>query len=475
MQIVLTLKKLAIKFNSVTIRIKIVGLVILCVLISTMALTWYTYRDARMTLVQRSQEMGSAVASVLAEQTRDMVSRGDLGTLSAIVKGYLDSSKDIYYIYVLDSAGITIAYTSVPPDLSDLPLNNPPVSSSSPRLQSMHYRGQEITDIAISIPDSGNAAVHVGLTYTSISKILTTHIQHMLLWLTLILAFAVVLSYILSYALTYPISAMAAQARELGMGAYMERNRNWGHDEIGSLGLAFDEMSREISQKEQMRSQLLAQVLSAQEDERKRIARELHDDTSQSLTSLMVELKAAENASSLEEMKLRLAQLRSLVHQTLQAVHSMAMDLRPNALDDLGLVAALRKYVADFVAKNGIQVDLQVGESARRRFPPDMETAAYRIAQEALANTMRHANAKNVSIVLGFQDSIFTLIVEDDGVGFDLEESSKRSPEHRLGLFGMYERAFLVGGRLVIESKPEQGTSIFLEVPIKNVPGEKYE
>jgi signal transduction histidine kinase len=234
-------------------------------------------------------------------------------------------------------------------------------------------------------------------------------------------------------------------------------------------------MSREINQKEQMRSQLLAQVLSAQEDERKRIARELHDDTSQSLTSLMVELRAAENANSLEEIKPRLTELRSLVHETLQAVHNMAMELRPNALDDLGLVAALRKYVADFETKHIMHVDLQVGEAARRRFPSDMETAAYRITQEALANTVRHANARNVSVVVDFQDSMFTLIVEDDGIGFNLNEASKRSPEHRLGLFGMYERASLVGGRLVIESKPEQGTSIFLEVPIKPTHGGQNE
>jgi signal transduction histidine kinase len=278
------------------------------------------------------------------------------------------------------------------------------------------------------------------------------------------------LAFVLSYALTYPISTLAAQARELGRGSYKQRDSHWGHDEIGSLGLAFDEMSREISQKEEMRNQLMAQVLSAQEDERKRIARELHDDTSQTLTSLMVELKAAENARSLEEIKPRLGELRSLVHATLQGVHNMALELRPNALDDLGLVAAVYKYVVDFETKNGIHVDLQVGEAARRRFPSDMETAAYRITQEALANTVRHAGARNVSVVVNFQDSVFTLIVEDDGVGFDLSEASKRSPEHRLGLFGMYERASLAGGRLVIESKPGQGTSVFLEIPIKSPP-----
>ncbi|RJO61381.1 MAG: sensor histidine kinase [Dehalococcoidia bacterium] len=471
MQIKWSLKSLILKFNAVSIRTKIVGLVTLCILFSSSTLVWYTDRDASMALRHESQEMGTTVASVLAGQSLGLVRSGDLAMLSDIVKGYVDSSKDIYYIYILDSTGITIASASKPPDLADLPLNNPSDSTTTPRIQSMQYKGQEITDIALSLPAPGKGTVHVGLTYANISQTLATHIQHILLWLILVFSLGIALAYFLSYALTYPISAMAAQARELGMGAYKQRDRQWGHDEIGNLGLAFDEMIREISQKEQMRSQLLAQVLSAQEDERKRIARELHDDTSQSLTSLMVELKAAENAGSLAEIKPRLTQLRSLVHQTLQAVHNMAIELRPNALDDLGLVAALRKYVADFIAKNGIHVDLQVGEAARRRFPADMETAAYRITQEALANIARHANARNISIVVDFQDSVFTLIVEDDGVGFDLNEASRSSPEHRLGLFGMYERASLVGGRLVIESQPQQGTSIFLEVPIKPTNG----
>jgi signal transduction histidine kinase len=467
------LKSLVFKFSAVSIRTKILGLVAICILFSSATLVWYADRDAHFTLQQGSLDMGTTLASVLSAQSSDLVRNGDINVLNAIVKGYVDTSKDIYYILILDSAGITVAGASKPTDLADLLLNNTPVSSTMPQIQSMRYKGQEITDIAVSIPGQNQGAVHVGITYDNVSHTVATHTQHILLWLVVVLLIGLSLAYILSYALTYPISTLAAQARELGRGAYKQREHHWGHDEIGSLGLAFDEMSREISQKEQMRSQLLAQVLKAQEDERKRIARELHDDTSQSLTSLMVELKAAENAKSLAEIKPRLTELRSLAHETLQVVHNMAMELRPNALDDLGLVAALRKYVTDFAAKNAIHVDLQVGEAARRRFPPDMETAAYRITQEALANTVRHPNARNVSVLVDLQDSMFTLIVEDDGIGFDLDEASKRSPEQRLGLFGMYERASLVGGRLVVESKHEQGTSIFLEVPVKSTQGGK--
>jgi signal transduction histidine kinase len=464
------LKSLVFRFNTVSIRTKIVGLVALCILFSSFALIWYANSDDQRSLEQGTRDMGSTLASVLAGQSQDLVRNGDMKTLYDIISGYVDTSKDIYYIRIEDSTAITVVQASKSGDLVGLTLNNPPTSSTIPRFQTMQYKGQTITDVALALPGAGQGSVHIGLTTSNISSMVATHIRHITLWFIVVLLIGLLLAFVLSYALTYPISTLAAQARELGRGSYKQRDSHWGHDEIGSLGLAFDEMSREISQKEEMRNQLMAQVLSAQEDERKRIARELHDDTSQTLTSLMVELKAAENARSLEEIKPRLGELRSLVHATLQGVHNMALELRPNALDDLGLVAAVYKYVVDFETKNGIHVDLQVGEAARRRFPSDMETAAYRITQEALANTVRHARARNVSVVVNFQDSVFTLIVEDDGVGFDLSEASKRSPEHRLGLFGMYERASLAGGRLVIESKPGQGTSVFLEIPIKSPP-----
>jgi signal transduction histidine kinase len=434
-------------------------------------MVWYTNWDAQMGLKHSALNMGTALAGVLAVQSPVLSGSGNLTTLQSMVAGYVEASEDIYYIRISDSTGTLIAEASRSPEAADLVFDNPPVSPSSPQIQSREFNDQEITDIALSIPGAGQGVIHIGLTDANISATVGIHMQHILLWLILVYLVGLSMAFVLSYALTYPISALAVQARALASGAYTQIDRHWGHDEIGSLGLAFDEMSREINQKEQMRSHLLAQILRAQEDERKRIARELHDDTSQSLTSLMVELKAAENAGSLAEIKPRLAELRSLAHETLEVVHNMAMELRPNALDDLGLVAALNKYAGDFCAKNDIPVDLQVSQAARRRFPPDVETAAYRITQEALANTVRHAGAKNVSIVVDLQGSILTLIIEDDGIGFDLDEATRRSPEQQLGLFGMYERASLVGGRLVIESQPGQGTSIFLEIPVKSAAG----
>jgi signal transduction histidine kinase len=459
-------KSLVFAFNTVSIRTKIVGLVTVCILFASASLVIYTDHDARMALQHEAQVTGTSLGEVLSSQSTPLITNGDISTLYALVRGYVDTSPNIAYITVKDEIGIVVAEAYKNADMVDLPVDNPPQSDTQPNLQVLSYKSQEIVDVSLTFAGSTKGEVHIGVTNAGVSHTVATHIHHILLWLLVTLAFGILLAYVLSYALTYPMSALAAEARELGHGSFRNLQRRWGKDEIGSLGKAFDEMSRELREKEIMRTQLLAQVLSAQEDERKRIARELHDDTSQSLTSLMVELKAAEKAKDLGEIKPRLNELRSLAYQTLQGVHNMSAELRPNALDDLGLVAALRKYTADFSAKNDIHVDLQVGQTASRRFAPEIETAAYRIAQEALANVIRHAAAKNVSIIVDYLENRFKLIVEDDGKGFDLDKALKSSPEHRLGLFGMYERASLIGGNLTIESEPGQGTSVFLEVPI---------
>ena len=218
-----------------------------------------------------------------------------------------------------------------------------------PLVSTLKIDGREIMDIAEPVGDN-QGMVHVGLSFDNIGQIVVTHIQHILLWLILVVTLGLSLAFILSREMTRPIYALAAEARELGHGSRTPRTRRWGRNEIGALGQAFDEMSDEIDNKEQMRRQLVAQVLSAQEDERKRVARELHDETSQSLTSLLVELKVAEKECSLPGVKSKLSELRSLAHKTLDDVHSIAMELRPNVLDDLGLNAALEKYL-DFMAK----------------------------------------------------------------------------------------------------------------------------
>jgi signal transduction histidine kinase len=164
----------------------------------------------------------------------------------------------------------------------------------------------------------------------------------------------------------------------------------------------------------------------------------------------------------LPEIKTQLDEIRELVAQTLDEVHNLSVELRPSVLDDLGLEAALSRYVQDYRARYPLDVDLLV-VGLEERLPPPVETAVYRIIQESLTNIARHAHATTASILVEQRNGRLKAIIEDDGVGFDRQVVAKNG---RLGLYGMRERAELLNGALTIESGPGQGTSIFVEVPL---------
>jgi len=204
----------------------------------------------------------------------------------------------------------------------------------------------------------------------------------------------------------------------------------------------------------------LRRVVAAQELERKRLARELHDETGQALTTLLLGLRGLEEAATLDDVRSSVASLKELTVQTLQDVRRLAVELRPSALDDFGLVPALERLSRTFGEQTGLVVELEARLGGR--LPGEVETALYRIVQEALTNIGRHAGARHVSVLLTQKDSAVTAIVEDDGRGFE----PGRPGDRGLGLLGMRERLALLDGTLTIESSPGAGTTIVAEARI---------
>lgn len=221
----------------------------------------------------------------------------------------------------------------------------------------------------------------------------------------------------------------------------------------------------ELREKEALRGQLLEQVIAAQEEERKRIARELHDETAQALTSLSVSLKGLEAAELSEEVRRRLADIQTVAADAVRAVHDLSFELRPSVLDDAGLGPAIERYVREFSARHELPVDVQI-TGLRERLPAVVETALYRIAQEALTNVARHANATHASVLLERRDGVVLLLIEDNGRGMSRRDLTGDGRDH-LGIHGMHERAALVGGTLTIESAPGAGCSVYAEVPVE--------
>jgi signal transduction histidine kinase len=207
-------------------------------------------------------------------------------------------------------------------------------------------------------------------------------------------------------------------------------------------------------------SDALGRIVEAQELERRRLARELHDQTGQELTSVLLGLKAVEEARTDEERAQSLATVREQVVETLHDVRRLAVELRPKALDDFGLVAALERLRDTFAERTRMRVDLEANVGSR--LPSDVETALYRIVQEALTNIVKHAEASAVSIVLARRERSITAVIEDDGRGFTPEADGDG-----LGLLGMRERLALLRGTIKIESSPGAGTTIVAEVPLR--------
>lgn len=221
-----------------------------------------------------------------------------------------------------------------------------------------------------------------------------------------------------------------------------------------------------LKEKEELQSVFLNKIITIQEEERKNLSRELHDETSQSLTSIIVGLRIlAEQLQSSEEQE-KILQIRDLAVTTLEAVHHMAVELRPVLLDDLGLVAAAKKYIENYSKQYKISMNIDFNNVSRERFSPEVEITLYRILQEALTNIVKHGQATQIWVSLYKRQDKLIMVINDDGIGFDIEVFKNTHSRTCLGIYGMRERVALVEGTFEIQSSVGQGTKIFVEIPL---------
>jgi signal transduction histidine kinase len=245
------------------------------------------------------------------------------------------------------------------------------------------------------------------------------------------------------------------------------------HDKLGATSSFLDDDVRlteslatraatAVDLSERVSRDAVRRVVEAQEVERARLARELHDETGQALTSILLGLKSLEERVETDDGGAGFAELRELVVATLQAVRRLAVELRPAALDDFGLVPALERLRDSVSEQSQISVDVQSDLDDRQRLPPETETSLYRIVQEALTNVLKHADATRVTVRLRLHERFVELVVQDDGGGFDPNVVR----DGGLGLAGMRERVALLGGRMAVESSDGAGTMLRAEVPL---------
>ena len=249
-------------------------------------------------------------------------------------------------------------------------------------------------------------------------------------------------------------------------------------DENGTL-LYYEGIVEDITQRKQVeaeRVELLRQLVKAQEDEQRRISRELHDQMGQSLAALLLGLKSLKDSVREKSATESIQRLQDITNRIADEIHGLIRELRPTALDDLGLQTALTNFLDEWSERSNIAIDFHCNGLLNQRLGSQLESTIYRIVQEAINNVIKHANARNVSIILEKRGNRVLVIIEDDGVGFDAEALLKTPAKNRrFGLLGMQERVALVGGSLSIESTPAVGTTVLVHIDISGDNGGRNE
>lgn len=375
--------------------------------------------------VRESDPGGGAMAAVLVPGS---------GALAALVASF---RSEAYAVDLIDGEGRTIA-RSRREDAADPLVATVEIPRTSWRVRLSQSRGEALASIeALRRLLVGGSVV--------------------------LLLVALVMAWGAARSIRQPVERLTEAAERLTHGGLETPIAATGEDEIGRLGHALESL-RQALQQDERRSLLLRRVLSVQEDERRRIARELHDQTTQQLTALALRLETAARAGPSGAGDL--AGARELVGRMIDDVHRLIHDLRPSVLDDLGLFPAIQWFATTHLSPRGIDVHCEVPDDAPP-FDPVAATAVYRVVQEAVTNVARHACAEAVQVACSLSPSALTIEVEDDGRGFDPGEMMRpRQTGEGLGLLGMRERLALIGGRLTIDSAPGSGTRVVVEAPL---------
>jgi signal transduction histidine kinase len=239
------------------------------------------------------------------------------------------------------------------------------------------------------------------------------------------------------------------------------------------VGTHFDLTERKKREAERARTELLTRLVFAQEDERRRIARDMHDEFGEQLTALALKIGLLKKAcAGRGDLSGQIDDLEAIARRLDQEVDHLVWELRPTALDDLGLRAALNNYIQDWSSRVAIPATFHTHGLLDERLAPEVETTLYRIAQEALNNSAKYSRARRVEIILERRPDCVLLIVEDDGIGFDTSAGPRASGTGGFGLEGMRERAGLIGASLEIESAPGQGTTVLLRLDTPAAPNQ---
>ncbi len=457
---------------SVPLFFKIIGVGVLVAAVFG-GITLLTTRDSTArTLYLVAEQRAESVAQILAMSLEGPMIAKD----STLVKKRLRLTKemfpDIQYLVVQDSAWRIISRLPDMGRAEAMRLQEEDPAQAGGKVQVAFNRKKLAFEVTAPIANGRLGNLQLGITDRTIRTQLAAVTQSLLWTLALCAAIGSGLALLLTYVMIHPIRHLVKVANRIRGGDFEARADVFSADEIGRLAVAFNQMAeglqgfrQEVHEKERVRLALIEKIVRTQEEERKTISRELHDQLGQSLLALMLMVQSLSSENPISDDSIQNIELQ--IQGALEEVRLLAWGMRPWVLDDYGLDRALSRLVEEICDHSHLAIDYQYsGSPELGRLPSRIEVTLYRIAQEAIANIVRHANATQSSVVVFHRRNEVMLLVEDNGCGFKIDPTQQNS-DSCLGLMGMNERAALLGGSCAVESVLERGTVVRVKIPLE--------
>ena len=483
---------------SVPIFVKIIGIVLLTtILFGSMA--FYQIRTSMLrTHYQMHGEAALSLAMSLAGRLDPLVEADNSAGMNVEVNRTMGEFPDVRYIVVQNAQGNIVSHgftfpKEAPADLlgkngdlcaachstlspkevpADMLETRPSAQLSSGHLRAYTRNEGLILEVTVPIGDGKPGTVRLGVGDKIIAREMASITRSLAVSLTLCMIVGLTLAGFLTSVTLRPIRDLVRATHRLGEGDFAVRAKVFSVDEIGHLASVFNRMAegletyrRAVEEKEAARQKLIGKIVRAQEEERKHVARELHDQLGQMLSKTLLTVDSS--CAACEGKQTQCPEISKDIREMIDEVRMLAWNVRPSILDDYGLNRALEQYIGETAKRVGFSLDYEsVIPSETERFAgPEVEATLYRITQEAITNIIRHAKATQASVILMCREKEVVLLVEDNGQGFD---TKKGESSRALGVMGMRERAALVGGELKIDSEVGKGTTVRVRIPLKS-------
>jgi len=456
------------KFYNVSLRVKVIGLVIFATLLLGLPVIYFVNKDFSQQNNMQLRLMSQAIGKQLSSQSVNYILEDNIYALTKLLRSSLKSDPDVVYAFIRNKKGGVIASTfkgGFPADLLKVNGFNPG------NLSTLKIKTNKGIVYDTSVPIKGNLGiVRVGISSRRSSMLLFSLIRSIFITMVFAAILAIILSSSIAWWVMTPIVKLSEAFNKVKSGSYDVRLDVKRDDEIGMLTSDFNKMAESLKkannervENDNLRKNFITNVIKAQEEERKRIAKDLHDQFAQMLAYIKIRIGLLKGLDDFEQAKGSIIEISEELTNALDVVRNIARSLMPGILEEMGLVCAIQSYIDDINKKSAVfKIDFYTVNIKDKRFPSNVEINVYRIIQESLSNVILHSQADYAKVSLEEHGGKITGVISDYGIGFKYDIIKKDS----LGIFGMIERAKLLGGDLEIKSELGKGTEVMFWIPV---------